>query len=107
MPASSSIVLRPLWSSLPWIRLAALKLVDSLLQVVLDLLVGGGTHGRRRQVTVAEQLGVDVAGGAERLLEVVVQVVVVQRAIHVRPRGLGGVVEPFLRLGHPARPFGF
>ena len=25
MPASSSIVLRPLWSSLPWIRFAAVR----------------------------------------------------------------------------------
>ena len=65
MPASSSIVLRPLWSSLPWIRFAAVaELVDGLLQAVLDLLVGRGPHRGRGQVPSAEQLRVDVARGA-------------------------------------------
>ena len=106
IPTRSRNVLRPLWSSLPWIRFAAVRISSTAsLQVVLNVLVGRGTHRRRGQVAVAEQLGVDVPRSLERFLQVVVQLVVVQSAVDIRLHRVRGLVEPFLGLGHPARPF--
>jgi hypothetical protein len=81
-------------------------LLDRLPQVVLDLLVRRRAHGGGGQVAVPQQLGVDVTRRLERFLQVVVEVVVVERTVDIRLHRVGCVVEPVLGFGHSARPFG-
>ena len=77
MPAMSSVALRPLCSFLPWTRSAACaQLVDGLLELVLDVLVGRDARGHRRHAAVADQLVVDLACRLEGGLDVLAQLVV-------------------------------
>src|SRR4029079_16105586 len=90
------------------VRLAALDPVGCFAEVAdrraerfLDVLVARDPGRDAGHPAVADQLVVDVTGGGEGATQVLAQLLVLDRSLHV---GLG-VFEPVFRLGHGRRPF--
>src|SRR5205807_5852010 len=79
----------------------AAQVLDRRAQVLLDLLVGGDAGGHARRSAAAQELLVDLTRGSEGALQVIAQVLVLQRPLDV---GLG-VGNSVFRVGHSGSPF--
>src|SRR5262249_22540834 len=81
------------------------KLVEGLLQLVLDLLVGREPRRDPRHAAVADQLVVDVTRGLEGRLHVFAELLVADGALDVRLHVACRAGNPFFRwLRHEFRP---
>ena len=101
MPATRSVVLRPLCVFLPWSRSAAFR--RSSTAVLSFSRISSSVATRVASVTAprgADQLGVEVLRRCERAHHVLAQLVVVHRAFDVGFDVLRCVVDLVLCLGH-------
>ena len=80
MPAMSRVAFRRAVLLLPLHAVGGLaQVIDRALEVLLDVLVGGDPRGDRRRRAAAQQLVVDVARGCDRALDVLADLLVLQR----------------------------
>ena len=97
----SSVALRPPCELLALHPVGGVaKVVDRVAELLLDVLVGDDPGRRGAERASAEQLVVDVAGGCDRALDVLADLLVLECTLDVGPCVARSVSGPVLKLGH-------